>query len=50
MVVLQVLGSFMAVMAAAMASSKAPPFSRTLFPVRFNWDIFSTLVCPSFKG
>lgn len=37
-VVLQVLGSFMAVMAAVMASSKTPPFSRTLFPVRFNCD------------
>lgn len=36
-VVLQVLGSFMAVIAAVMASSKVPPLSRTLLPVRFSW-------------
>lgn len=48
--VLQVLGSFMAVMAAVMASSKTPPFNRTLFPVRFNCDSFSALVSPSFNG
>lgn len=35
-VVLQVLGSFMAVMAAVMASSKVPPLRRTWFPVRFS--------------
>lgn len=48
--VLQVLGSFMAVMAAVMASSKTPPFSRTLFPVRFNCDSFSALASPSLNG
>lgn len=37
-VVLQVLGSFMAVIAAVMASSKAPPLSRTWVPVRFSFD------------
>lgn len=37
-VVLQVLGSFMAVMAAVMASSTAPPFRRIWLPVRFSCD------------
>lgn len=37
-VVLHVLGSFMAVMAAVMASSKVLPFSRTWLPVRFSCD------------
>lgn len=37
-VVLQVLGSFMAVMAVVMASSNVPPFSRTWLPVRFSCD------------
>lgn len=41
------MGSFMAVMAAAMASSRAPPFSRTLFPVRFNWDVVRREDSPS---
>ena len=37
MVVLQVLGSFIAVMAAVMASSKPLPFSSTLSPERFSY-------------
>ena len=36
-VVLQVLGSFMAMMAALIASSRAPPASNTLSPVRFSY-------------
>lgn len=37
-VVLQVLGSFMAVMAAVIASSNVLPFSRTWLPERLSCD------------
>jgi len=41
-VVLQVLGSFMAMMAVLMASSRGPPDSSTLSPVRFSYEAHRT--------